>query len=219
MKKPDQSTKPSNRAERLREASKQRRTQEKQEVHQAILQASTELFLEVGYEHFSLRQVAERIGYSPGTIYLYFQDKDDVLFAIMNDGITRFSHVLGEAASVSDPRERLMRMGRAYVEFGRTNSVYFKLMFMQRADYFLRSDTAIPEPLVAIFTLWRTAVEDAMKVGLLRMGDPVSTGDALMALLHGVVFFAILMPKFNEKRTNDMIETALEMMSKGLHRL
>jgi AcrR family transcriptional regulator len=219
LKKQDQSVKALNRAERLREASKQRRTQEKQEVRQSILQVSTELFLEYGYEHFSLRQVAERIGYSPGTIYLYFRDKDAVLFTILNEGITRFGQVLAEAASVSDPGERLTRIGRAYVEFGLTNPVYFKLMFMQRADYLRRPDTAIPEPLIAIFDLWRTAVEDAMKVGLLRLGDPVSTGDAFWALLHGVVSIAILMPEFDKKRVNEMIETALEMMSKGLHRL
>ncbi len=55
-------------------------------MRQAILTASTELFLEHGYHNFSLRQVAEKIGYSPGTIYLYFQDKDAILFTIMEEG-------------------------------------------------------------------------------------------------------------------------------------
>jgi AcrR family transcriptional regulator len=58
-------------AERLRKALRYR---------QAILTAAGALFLEQGYERFSLRKVAERIGYSPTTIYPYFRDKDDLLF-------------------------------------------------------------------------------------------------------------------------------------------
>ena len=69
-------------AERLRQAIRHRRDQEKQELRQTILNAAGELFLEQGYERFSLRKVAERIGYSPTTIYLYFRDKDDLLFTV-----------------------------------------------------------------------------------------------------------------------------------------
>jgi AcrR family transcriptional regulator len=48
--------------------------------------AAGALFLEQGYERFSLRKVAERIGYSPTTIYLYFRDKDDLLFTVVDEG-------------------------------------------------------------------------------------------------------------------------------------
>src|SRR3954454_21915364 len=95
------------RAERLRDASRQRRDQEKQDVRQAILDAAAELFREHGYEHFSLRQVAERIGYSPTTIYLYFDDKDDLLFTVADLGFTRFGEQLAEAAAnTGDPAKR-----------------------------------------------------------------------------------------------------------------
>src|SRR5205807_9991232 len=77
-------------AERLRQAIRHRQDQEKQELRQTILTTAAELFLEQGYDHFSLRKVAERIGYSPTTIYLYFRDKDDLLFTVVDEGFTRF---------------------------------------------------------------------------------------------------------------------------------
>jgi AcrR family transcriptional regulator len=206
------------REERLREASQQRRKQVKEEVRQAILQAASELFLKHGYEHFSLRQVAEQVGYSPGTIYLYFRDKDDILFTIMTDGATRFSQGVSDAISVPDARERLQRIGRAFVDFGLQNPVHYQLMFMQRPDFLLRSGAELPQSMIELLSLWRTIVEDAMKAGILRMGDPVSTGDTLWALLHGVVSIAILMPQFDRKRIDEMVETALEMMTYGLHK-
>ena len=74
------------RAERLRAASRIRREQQRQELRQAILTAASDVFLAQGYAGFSVRQVAERIGYSAATIYLYFQDKDDLLFAVVDEG-------------------------------------------------------------------------------------------------------------------------------------
>ena len=206
------------RNQRLREASQQRRNQEKQEVRQAILTASTALFLEHGYHNFSLRQVAEKIGYSPGTIYLYFQDKDAILFTIMEEGVARFALMLAEAAAAPDARERLTRIGEAYIRFGVQNPAHYQLMFMQRPDYLARVPQGTPQPILEIFDLWRKVVEDAMQAGVLRLGDPTSTGDILWALLHGVVSIAILMPNFDEKRIHDMTEKALEMLTTGLHK-
>lgn len=205
------------RADRLREASQQRRDQEKQEVRQAIINASTELFLKHGYHNFSLRQVAEKIGYSPGTIYLYFQDKDAVLYTIMEEGVVRFASALSAAVATPDVRDRLARLGRAYVQFGIQNPAHYQLMFMQRPDYLERADTTTPQTIAEIFALWRSVVEEAMQAGILRQGDPTSTGDILWALLHGVVSIAILMPNFDEQRIQDMTDKALEMLTIGIH--
>src|SRR3954462_14730867 len=115
------------RAERLRDASRHRRDQEKQDVRQAILDAAAALFREQGYERFSLRQVAERIGYSPTTIYLYFTDKDDLLFTVADVGFNRFGEQLvAAAASAKDPARRLTAMGRAPIDFGIQNPAYYQ---------------------------------------------------------------------------------------------
>src|SRR5205807_9948129 len=87
----------STQAERLRQAIRHRQAHEKQELRQAILTAAGELFLEQGYERFSLRKVAERIGYSPTTIYLYFHNKDDLLFTVVDEGFVRFGQQLAAA--------------------------------------------------------------------------------------------------------------------------
>src|SRR5688572_1334859 len=94
------------RNERLREGSRQRRDQEKQELRGAILKTAADLFLETGYDKFSLRQVAERIGYSPGTIYLYYENKEDLLFAVADAGYREFGARLQSASdSTTNPME------------------------------------------------------------------------------------------------------------------
>ena len=62
----------------------ERRAREKKELRGEILDAARDLFLREGYENVSMRKIAEKIEYSPTTIYLYFQDKADLLDCIKN---------------------------------------------------------------------------------------------------------------------------------------
>src|ERR1700745_2806093 len=109
-------------AQRLREAIRHRQEQDKQALRQAILTAAGELFLEQGYERFSLRKVADRHGYSPTDIYIYFHYKDDLLFTVVDEGFVRFGQQLAAAAeSQEDPWERIIALGRAYITFALQN--------------------------------------------------------------------------------------------------
>ena len=51
----------------------ERKERERQEMRQRILDAAQQVFVEEGYEKASIRNIAERIEYSPATIYLYFK--------------------------------------------------------------------------------------------------------------------------------------------------
>ncbi len=204
-------------AQRLRQAIRHRQAQEKQELRQAILTAAGALFLEQGYERFSLRKVAERIGYSPTTIYLYFRDKDDLLFTVVDEGFVRFGHQLAAAAeSQEDPWERIIALGRAYVTFGLQNPVYYQLMFLQRTDFLTQRAVGESQPRIASFRVLQQAVQQAIDAGVLRPGDVESYSDVLWALVHGITSLAISMPTFDASRLQRTMETAWQMECQGL---
>jgi AcrR family transcriptional regulator len=204
-------------AQRLRQAIRHRQEREKQELRQAILAAAGELFLEQGYERFSLRKVAERVGYSPTTIYLYFRDKDDLLFTVVEEGFERFAQQLAAAAqSQEDVWERLIALGRAYVAFGLQNPVYYQLMFMQRADFLTHTPVGESQPRIMSFQVLRQTVQQAIDAGVLRPGDAENYSDVLWALVHGMVSLAISMPMFDAARIQRTMETAWEMECQGL---
>ena len=204
-------------AQRLHQAIRHRQEREKQELRQAILAAAGELFLEQGYERFSLRKVAERVGYSPTTIYLYFRDKDDLLFTVVEEGFERFSQQLAAAAqSQEDAWERLIALGRAYVAFGLQNPVYYQLMFMQRADFLTHTPVGESQPRIMSFQVLRQTVQQAIDDGVLRPGDAESYSDVLWALVHGMVSLAISMPMFDAARIQRTMEIAWQMECQGL---
>jgi AcrR family transcriptional regulator len=209
---------PTTQAERLREVSRRRREQEKESLRRAILDAAAALFLEHGYEGLSMRQVAERVGYSATTIYRYYEDKDDLLFAIVQEGFLRFGRQLAKAAGVSDdPRARLDALGHAYIEFGLKNQVYYRLMFMQRFDLIFDGRPEREAPMIDSFGVLRRAVEQAMQAGVLRQGDPETTATVIWAVVHGVTSLAIAGSKrFSRRQMRESSELAMRMIGEGL---
>ena len=208
----------STREQRLSQASRRRRATQKQELRQAILEAASSLFLERGYEGFSLRQVAERIGYTPTTIYLYFADKDALLFALLDDAFDRFGAALHRASLSSvEPLDRLQAIGRAYVGFGVENPQYYEMMFVVRSDFLLQARAAEPEPRIASFRTLQEAVADAMTAGALRQGDVEATSFLLWALMHGIVGLAISMPQMlTPERVAAAERDAINLIRRGL---
>lgn len=205
------------RAERVRRASQERRAQQKEELRQAILHAAGELFLKHGYEDFSLRQVAEFLGYSPTTIYLYFENKDALLFELMEDVYRIFRDVEIRAFnSTEDPFQRLISIGRTYVEFGLTHPTAYKLMFFYRVDYLMNCLEGETQPIIAFFASPQYAVQLAMEAGVIRPGDPQVVFGAVWSLVHGLVMLASTMPNFDQTYTDKVIEASFKIMMDGL---
>src|SRR4051812_30485147 len=98
-----------------------RKEKQKEELRAKILQSARELFMEMGYEHTSIRNIAEKIDYSPTTIYLYFKDKDDVFYALHQEGFTILNQYFKSLEHVSNPFERLKATAKAYIQFAIEN--------------------------------------------------------------------------------------------------
>lgn len=206
-------------AERVRQKIRERRDQEKQELREAILKAAGHLFLEHGYENFSLRQVAEQIGYSATTIYLYFKDKNDLLFALCDEGFDQFERQLRKAAaSTDDARERLVRLIHAYVKFASENPAYYQLMFMQRGDFLMGHRPGEEAPRMASFDVAQNVVRQAVDAGVLRAGDVPSYFDAIWGMVHGIVALWIGVPYFDAVRVERAVDVVVEMVFDGLGR-
>ena len=97
---------------------KERRDRERTEMRQAILHAASEIAAQEGWHAVTIRRVAEKIEYSPPTIYEYFESKEALLEAEASEGFRLLLDALYAARDgQADPRERLAAMGRAYWDF------------------------------------------------------------------------------------------------------
>jgi AcrR family transcriptional regulator len=111
---------------------KERQERDREATRRAILDAARELFVAEGYENVSIRKIADRIEYSPAAIYGYFPGKDDIFFALAEEG---FRLLGGDPFAVKDeaaPLEAVRFIFQRLYEFSRQHPQYFALMFVDR---------------------------------------------------------------------------------------
>jgi AcrR family transcriptional regulator len=113
---------------------KERQGREREAVARAILDAARSLFVAEGYQNVSIRKIADLIEYSPAAIYSYFPSKDDIFFALAEEGF----RILG--AQLDDPpvgdSDLIAAVRRPFwclYTFSRTHPEYFALMFVDRS--------------------------------------------------------------------------------------
>jgi AcrR family transcriptional regulator len=167
----------------------ERREREREQLRAQIIDAARDLLLERGLDGLSMRAIAERIEYSPATIYLYFRDKEELVREIVSTGFERMNAVtaaelagLGETAGAA---EQYGAMGRAYARFALENPSYFRVMFELPSTV----ELACPEPAAAGvrgFDAAVAAVQRAVAAGEFVDLDAPRAATLGWAMVHGL---------------------------------
>lgn len=109
------------------------RREQREDLRERIVEAARDIVGEEGLDALSMRALAVRIGYSPATIYLHFQDKDEILRGVMEEGFKRLAATMEREREALPPDvtslERYAATGRAYARFAVENTGYFRAMF------------------------------------------------------------------------------------------
>jgi AcrR family transcriptional regulator len=111
---------------------KERQERDREAVARAILDAARALFVAEGYHNVSIRKIAERIEYSPAAIYSYFPSKDDIFYALAEEGFHLLFTPAPEPCDEADPVTTIRNAFWRVYEFSRSHPEYFALMFVDR---------------------------------------------------------------------------------------
>ena len=192
----------------------ERKEKQKLEIKKAILDASMKLFVEQGYENVSIRKIADLIEYSPTTVYLYFKDKNEILFNLHEIGFQKMGEYTAPLWTIKNPLVRLHKMGEYYIQFGLENPEFYDLMFILQAPM---------EALEAVENCeWKSGdqalgrlketVQECMDKKLIEKGDVDAIAIAIWGMVHGMVSLAIR-NRFNKMLASEQI---VPMINKGL---
>jgi AcrR family transcriptional regulator len=112
-------------------ASQERRQRHRTRMRHAIIAGARDLFLANGVRNVSLRQIADRIEYSPATFYTYFGCKDDILLALADeDAVVLHQRISDATTDVVDPLVRIRRALWALYDFLDSNPLFVELMVL-----------------------------------------------------------------------------------------
>jgi AcrR family transcriptional regulator len=150
-----------------------------------VLRAAAHLFRTQGYERTTVRDLAKVVGIQSGSLFHHFKTKEDILLAVMEEGIRfntermRDAHAAGEG-----PRQQLRNLIRAELEsiMGETRDAMTVLVYEWGAvsPEKQRELLAMREEYEAY---WMQALADARARGLLRH-DPFVTRRLLAGAIN-----------------------------------
>lgn len=193
---------------------KERKKLEKQKMRERILATAMKLFLNEGFEQVTIRRIAGVIEYSPATIYLYFKDKDEILYALHIAGLEEFYKRQQTVLSIKDPQKRLYQHAKVYVEFALENPEYYDLMFIMKEPVKKMKGTKKWELAMRSYDLLKEIVKESMEAGFLVRTDLDAATFGFWSLTHGIASLVIRerSAMFPEKRLNAIITGALDFM-------
>jgi AcrR family transcriptional regulator len=115
-----------------------------QETKQAILTAARNMFSDRGFNAVTMRDIAKEAGCSHTTIYIYFQDKEELLHDLSMPPLIELKQRLEHLASRSEvpPESNLKEISMEFIRFCLLNKSLYSMFLITKGT---RVDDAEPE--------------------------------------------------------------------------
>ena len=195
---------------------------DKAELRELILTTAREVVLREGFAGLSLRKLADAIGYAPGTIYLYFKDRDELTREICVRGFAELSEEMRSAADIADPEKRLVALLHAYADFAVKNPETYRLSFMEDPKFAVEMFRSAPLEAEEgagkqAFAAVVKAVRELKKSGrVVRKEDANLLAEMFWTGVHGVVSLKLIYPAFPTTSTKTLVDTMIRTLLTGL---
>ncbi len=194
---------------------KERRERIKHATRQGILEGARQIAQQDGWGALTIRKVADYIEYSPSIVYEYFDSKDAILRALLQQGFQTLAAAMERAQHATDaPNQQVVRVTDAYWHFARENRDLYQVMHGLAGvsiDPAARADAVQGVCAVAADTLvaWATAHQ-------VHLDDPVASAEIVWSLLHGWVSLALIDGVYrDEDRAKHLLHQAVDALLCG----
>lgn len=188
----------------------------KEELMEMVIQGTLDLIEEQQTVKVTARQIAARVGYTPGTLYTHFANLDDIFFHVNARSLRDLRHRL-EAVQANTPDDTeaiLVAMGLAYLDFAREHKYRFQLMFTPRLPESVAPPDYLQQEIDALFGLL------GAQLGKLQTVNPETLELGVRALwsgVHGAASLAIADQLFTPRLQLErrIVETLVQQFATG----
>jgi AcrR family transcriptional regulator len=198
--------------------SAERKERQRAELREQIVRAARDMVAKEGFSALSMRKLADAVEYAPATLYLHFENRDEIARELCVRGFQEFLAALEPAATSEDPVARLTAMSEAYVRFGLGQPETYRLIFME--DPKLSTELFSGEKDNAgsrSFGLLVKVFEDLKAAGrLAEEARPEQLAEVLWAGLHGIVALRLTCIGFQGSPADELARLLVSTMVHGL---
>jgi len=171
-----------------------RREREHQARRQEILQAARRVFAEKGFHGATVDEIAEAAEFGKGTLYSFFENKDDLFFSLLKEGLDTLYKLAAESITAhEDCRQQIADMTDGILRYFEENIDFFRILATERENLCGRLCDEWRERLLEkhreLVGLVAQVIESGMERGSVRRVDPVRIAQAFHSLIHSFAFY------------------------------
>ena len=140
---------------------------EREQRRTYILDTAEELFFARSFTSVTMEEIAKKVGLNKATIYLYFEDKDSLFFAIVLRKIRLLQKIYDDCtAQKINGREKSHKIGAAFFDFARANPDYFRLLCTTGPGLFRNKENPLAQTIRELLGKELCLVRDVLKEGI-----------------------------------------------------
>ncbi len=175
----------------------ERRLKERQARRADILAAARDVFFSRGFMAATVEDIAEHAEISKGSIYLYFQSKEELYGWVLAEGLDiLYDQYWGPVAGLqASPAQRLVALGDAYLTFYKDHRAYFDVMFLiHQGSQLVRVPRSLYEVIVGKANTCLGILDNILRDGaqqrLFRVDDTWKVTNTIWGMWTGVILMA-----------------------------
>jgi len=183
-----------------------------------LLAAAEKIFTVAGYEGATIRKIAEEVGVSSTALYMYFQDKSQIMLEICVHALEGLYHKLEAiTASPGEPLAKVRGVLEVMLRFGFEQPTAYQLLYCVAPKEVNERRNEVIAPLSrSCFQRTMTAVEAAQAAGQLRTDMPAKAlTEALIASCHGLIGMRLANPYAPWSDSEQMTKVLLDGLFEG----
>jgi AcrR family transcriptional regulator len=162
----------------------------REELREMALSAAEQIVSEQGYEALSARKVASAIGYTVGTLYLVFENIDDLLLQVNARTLDRLHRRMSRVKSrTDDPAGYVVRLGESYLRFANDDPHRWTMVFEHRLSDGREVPDWYQQKVSRMFALIEQGLEPFRKGH--SEADMTQAARAIWGGVHGICILAI----------------------------
>ena len=154
------------------------------------LDAAETLITQEGLAGFSMRKVAQAIGYTVGNLYLLFANQDDLLALVSErTADAMYARLRSAVARADTPLERVQAIAAAYISFAQKNLPRWRLLFEHQLPPELYPHPGLEERQRALFAFVESHL--APLLPQLKPAELHAAATTLWSSVHGLCVLAV----------------------------
>lgn len=174
---------------------RRRITEVKEKRRKKILKAAERLFAKQGYHGTEVESIARAAGVSKGTVYNYFENKAEILFSDIEDGLQELNKRMSEGTkSIKGSTEKLKKGIEIYIDHLEKNRPLLKILFGEHLhlaafkNRYYKSIFARTEHLERI-------IREAIENGEMKKVDPYVAATSLNGMIDFLFYRTMITGK------------------------